>query len=56
MLSALKDFRRFKLVNHVKWMKIALDLSKKQLGKTGENPSVGCIIVKNNKVIASGVT
>jgi len=37
-------------------MKIALDLSKKQLGKTGENPSVGCIIVKNNKVIASGVT
>ena len=37
-------------------MKIALDLSKKQSGRTADNPSVGCIIVKKNKIIASGVT
>ncbi len=31
-------------------------MAEKNLGKTGHNPSVGSIIVKNNTVISSGVT
>ena len=35
---------------------LAYNLAENHLGKTGMNPSVGCIIVKNNSVISSGVT
>ena len=34
----------------------ALALSRTQLGRTGLNPSVGCIIVKNDEIIGQGVT
>ena len=37
-------------------MEIALDLAKSRHGLTGPNPSVGCVIVKNNKVISIGQT
>ena len=37
-------------------MEIALKLAKSRYGHTGSNPSVGCVIVKNNSVISSGVT
>ena len=37
-------------------MKIAISLAKDRLGLTGENPSVGCVIVKNNKIISTGQT
>ena len=30
--------------------------AKKSLGNTKDNPSVGCVIVKNNHVISSGCT
>ena len=39
-----------------KYMKIAMNLAKNQNGLTGRNPSVGCVIVKNNKIISHGVT
>ncbi len=39
-----------------KYMKIALDLAKSKHGLTGSNPSVGCVIVKNDKVISIGTT
>ena len=32
-------------------MNLALKQAKKVLGNTGENPAVGCVIVKNNNVI-----
>ena len=38
------------------FMKLALDQAKKNLGNTNENPAVGCIITKNDSVIAAGST
>ena len=38
------------------YMKIAINLAKNQKGLTGLNPSVGCVIVRNNKIVSFGVT
>ena len=38
------------------YMNIALDLAKSKHGLTGSNPSVGCVIVKNDKIISVGTT
>lgn len=40
----------------IEYMQIALNLAKKQLGNTAPNPSVGCVIVKDDNIIAKGVT
>ncbi len=37
-------------------MEIALDLARSRHGLTGPNPSVGCVIVKNNRIISIGQT
>ena len=37
-------------------MSLALKQAYKALGNTGTNPAVGCVMVKNNSVIASGCT
>ena len=37
-------------------MKLALKQAERNLGKTSENPSVGCVITKNNNVISVGNT
>jgi diaminohydroxyphosphoribosylaminopyrimidine deaminase/5-amino-6-(5-phosphoribosylamino)uracil reductase len=37
-------------------MELALDLAKAREGLTGSNPSVGCIIVKNDRIISIGQT
>jgi diaminohydroxyphosphoribosylaminopyrimidine deaminase/5-amino-6-(5-phosphoribosylamino)uracil reductase len=37
-----------------KYMKLALDLAWKGVGKVWPNPMVGCVIVKNNKIIGKG--
>ncbi len=42
--------------NHNIYSNLAFNLAETNLGKTKENPSVGCIIVKNKSVISSGVT
>ena len=39
-----------------KYMKLALNLASARQGLTGENPSVGCLIVKNDKLISIGQT
>ena len=39
-----------------KFMKLALDLARARKGLTGDNPSVGCVIVKKNKIISIGQT
>src|SRR3989338_5442429 len=36
------------------YMKIAYHLAKKGLGKTSPNPVVGAVIVRNNRIIATG--
>ena len=39
-----------------KFMNLAMNLAIKQKGLTGPNPSVGCVIVKNKKIISFGAT
>tara|TARA_B100000242_G_C43032678_1_gene481272 strand:+ start:444 stop:1514 length:1071 start_codon:yes stop_codon:yes gene_type:complete len=43
-------------LNHNYYSKLAFNLAEDNLGKTKNNPSVGCVVVKNNSVISSGVT
>jgi diaminohydroxyphosphoribosylaminopyrimidine deaminase / 5-amino-6-(5-phosphoribosylamino)uracil reductase len=38
------------------YMELALDLAKARSGLTGTNPSVGCVIVKNDAIISIGQT
>ena len=38
------------------YMELALDLAKARLGQTGTNPSVGCVIVKNDEIISIAVS
>ena len=38
------------------YMRIAINLAKARKGLTGENPSVGCVIVKKDKIISIGQT
>ena len=42
--------------NHNNFLKLAFNIAKVNLGKTSLNPSVGCVVVKNNSVISSGCT
>ena len=41
-------------MDDIKFMKVALELSKKGIGFTEPNPLVGAVIAKNNRIIASG--
>ena len=38
----------------VEYMRISLQLAKKALGHTSPNPMVGCVIVKDGKVVGQG--
>ena len=38
------------------YMKLAINLARSRKGLTGDNPSVGCVIVKNDKIISIGQT
>ncbi len=44
--------------NHrdIKYIKLAYEQAQINLGSTSSNPSVGCIVVKNDSVISSGCT
>ena len=42
--------------NHRKWMNLALLEALRCKGTTGKNPNVGCVVVKNDKVIFSSRT
>jgi diaminohydroxyphosphoribosylaminopyrimidine deaminase/5-amino-6-(5-phosphoribosylamino)uracil reductase len=39
---------------HEKYMRRALQLARKGVGKTSPNPAVGCVIVKNGEVVGEG--
>ena len=39
-----------------KYMSLALNLARARHGLTGKNPSVGCVIVKNDEIISIGQT
>ena len=38
------------------WMKVAINYARHGVGLTGKNPSVGCVIVKNNQICGIGRT
>jgi len=38
------------------WMRRAIGLARTNVGLTGDNPSVGCVLVKDGAVLAEGVT
>lgn len=42
--------------NHNYYLDLAYQLAEKNLGKTGLNPSVGAVVVKDDSVISSGIT
>ncbi len=52
-MSTKKDKFSIKDKNY---MKLAINLAKARKGLTGENPSVGCLIVKDDKIISIGQT
>src|SRR5665648_602088 len=41
-------------INDKTFMKKALDLAVKALGRTSPNPLVGCVIVKNAQIVGEG--
>ena len=41
---------------HTRFMKMALALGQRALGQTAPNPAVGCVIVKDGRVVGRGVT
>jgi diaminohydroxyphosphoribosylaminopyrimidine deaminase/5-amino-6-(5-phosphoribosylamino)uracil reductase len=41
-------------MNDIKYMKIALQLSKKGMGFTEPNPMVGAVVVKNDRILSTG--
>ncbi len=52
-MSTKKD----KFSSHDKnYMRLALNLARARRGLTGKNPSVGCVIVKNDSIISIGQT
>ena len=38
------------------FMNIAINIAKSNTGYTAENPSVGCVVVKNNQILSFGTT
>lgn len=40
----------------LRFMQLAIQLAKRGVGQTGSNPAVGCVIVKNNRIIARSFT
>ena len=42
--------------NHNNFLKLAFNIAKINVGKTSSNPSVGCVVIKDNSVIGSGHT
>lgn len=38
------------------FMRRALDLAERNVGRTGDNPCVGCVIVKDGALVGEGVT
>ena len=52
-MSTKKDKFSLKDKNY---MRLAINLARTRQGLTGENPSVGCVIVKNDKIISVGQT
>jgi pyrimidine deaminase RibD-like protein len=38
------------------FMRRAIDLARAQVGRTGDNPAVGCVLVRDGRIVGEGVT
>ena len=57
LLIKLMSLKKGKFtISDVKFMKFAINLAKNNKGLTGTNPSVGCVVTKNNNIISYGST
>lgn len=59
MKNALRTCRRLKarrLSSDADYMARALELARGQRGRTAENPAVGCVIVKDGRIVGQGAT
>ena len=54
----MKENVRSKIFNKedARWMKVAINYARHGVGLTSKNPSVGCVIIKNNQLIGVGRT
>ena len=52
--AAVAAERRIRMTEAEQYMQQALDLAKTAMGHTSPNPMVGCVVVKNGKIVASG--
>ena len=43
-------------MEHSKYMRRCIEIAKNGLGSTAPNPTVGCVIVNNDKIIGEGYT
>ncbi|MBI3992423.1 MAG: riboflavin biosynthesis protein RibD [Candidatus Lambdaproteobacteria bacterium] len=43
-------------MDDVDYMQAALDASREVVGRTGNNPAVGCVVVLNGEIVATGAT
>lgn len=43
-------------MNDARWMKSALVLARRAVGRTWPNPAVGCILVRDGRIVGRGVT
>jgi len=50
----MKEYNTAQIARDKKYMQICLELAKKGIGKVSPNPMVGCVIVKNNKIVGQG--
>jgi diaminohydroxyphosphoribosylaminopyrimidine deaminase/5-amino-6-(5-phosphoribosylamino)uracil reductase len=38
------------------YMRVAIALARAQVGRTGDNPAVGCVIVRDGRIVGEGAT
>jgi len=43
-------------LNDLRWMSLAMAVARSQLGRTAPNPAVGCVLVRDDKLVASAAT
>ena len=53
-INTIEEHILHEITEEEKYMKRALELSLKAVGHTSPNPMVGCVIVKNEKIIGEG--
>lgn len=46
--------RKVELLNDVYYMRLALQLAESMIGQTGVNPVVGCVVVKDGRIVGLG--